>query len=424
MQEHVRARVAVGAVYAAQGFGYATVVTSLPGLKARTGIDDATISVVLLLGALLAAAGSVGAERVARRWSSRTAAVTGLLAQAVGLALVTTATSLAPLVAAFVLFALGLGAVDASANMQGVALQHRVGRSIMSTLYACLTAAAILAALAQAGLAQLGTTTGAVVALLVAAVVAASVALLSRTALVVARPAVVAAPGPSAATSGSGVASRPPLPRAGIWLFGAIVAVAFVVDAAVSSWSTVYLHDELGAAGSVAPLGYAAYQGAVLAARLAGDPLVRRYGRTRVAAPTVVVAALGLALVALVPGPGAAIAGFALAGVGVGTLAPLAFSAAGELAPERLDEVVARINLFNYAGALVGAVALGVLSDVTGLGPAFLVPAVLLVPALLVVPRFGGVPGAVDAARAAADVAPPGTPMTAAPGPEHDRPQG
>ncbi|MDQ0425523.1 MULTISPECIES: MFS transporter [Cellulomonas] len=416
-----RTRVAVAATYVAQGFGYATVVTALPGLKARTGIDDGAIAIVLLLGALLAAAGSVTAERIARGRSSRAAVVVGLLAQAAGLALVTTATSVPPLVGAFVVFALGLGMVDASGNMQGVALQQRVGRPLMSTLFACLTAAAIAAALAQSGFARLGTTTGAVVALLVAAAVAAAVALVARPALLTTDAGVRTTAGRVApdrgasdrGASGSGAPSRAPLPRAGIWLFGAMVAVAFVVDSAVSSWSTVYLHDWLDAPPSVAPLGYAAYQGAVLVTRLAGDPLVRRFGRERVAMPTVVVAAVGLAVVALVPSPVAAVAGFALAGVGAGTLVPLAFSAAGELAPDRLDEVVARINLFNYAGALVGAVVIGLLSELLGLGPAFFVPALLLVPALGVVPQLGdrprpGVPEV---------VAPPGTALPTAPEP-------
>jgi len=400
----VRTRVAVGATYAAQGFGYATVVTALPGLKARTGIEDDTIALVLLLGAVLAAGGSVTAERLARRWSSRTAVVVGLLAQAVGLACVAAVTSVPPLVASFVVFAIGLGMVDASCNMQGVALQHRVGRSILSTLFGCLTGAAIVAALAQSALSNLGKTTGAVTALVVAAVVAAVVAVAVRPGLVhgsaddaVPQDVEVIAPGARTGVATDAPHERPraPLPRAGIWLFGSLVAVAFVVDSAVSSWSTVYLDDELLASGSVAPLGYAAYQGAVLLARLAGDPLVRRHGRVRVAVPTAAVAAAGLFLVALVPSAPAAIAGFAFAGIGVGALVPLAFSAAGELAPARLDDVVARINLFNYAGAVLGAVVIGLLSEVTGLGPAFLVPALMLVPAMAIVPRL--------AVRASAD---------------------
>ncbi|QGQ18112.1 MFS transporter [Cellulomonas sp. JZ18] len=207
-----------------------------------------------------------------------------------------------------------------------------------------------------------------------------------------------------------------------------MVAVAFVADSAVSSWSTVYLADDLDAAATVAPLGYAAYQAAVLVSRLVGDALVRRVGRAKVVGVTVLVAVAGLGLVALVPSPVAAVVGFALAGVGVGALVPQAFSVAGELAPDRLDEVIARINLFNYVGALLGAVALGLLSEGPGLGLAFLVPALLLLPAVAVSPRFGGRPatGAAGAAGAAAEsVAPPTTPISAAaeaPGPtERDR---
>ncbi|QCB92363.1 MFS transporter [Cellulomonas shaoxiangyii] len=412
-----RTRAAVGAAYAAQGYGYATVVTALPGFKVRTGIDDMTISLVLLLGCLLAAAGSVTAERIATRRSSGTALVAGLLAQAVGLALVTTATSVPPLFGAFAVFAVGLGLVDASINMQGVLLQRFAGRSIMSTLFACLTAAAIVASLAQAALANLGATTGAVVSLLVAAVVAAAIALSIRGSLI--PRAAAEAAGTAARTVGGATAraARTPLPRAGIWLFGAMVAAAFVADSAVSSWSAVYLADGLDAPATVAPLGYAAYQGAVLVSRLAGDPLVRRFGRGRVVGATVLLAVAGLGLVALVPSPSTAIVGFALTGIGVGALVPQAFSAAGELAPDRLDEVIARINLFNYVGALLGAVVLGLLSEGPGLGPAFLIPALLLLPAVAVSPRFGGAPatGTAGAAGAAAGaVAPPTTPVSAA----------
>lgn len=84
----------------------------------------------------------------------------------------------------------------------------------------------------------------------------------------------------------------------------------------------------------------------------------------------------------------AAVVGFALAGVGVGALVPLTFSAAGELAPGRVDEVIARINLFNYIGAVLGAVVLGLLSAWPGLGVAFALPALLLLPALAASRRF------------------------------------
>ena len=106
------------------------------------------------------------------------------------------------------------------------------------------------------------------------------------------------------------------------------------------------------------------------------------------AASTTVLAILGCLLVATVPSTWAAVAGFALAGFGVGALVPLAFSAAGELHEARSDEVIARVNLFNYAGAVLGAVLVGLLADTTGLAQAFLLPMALLVPVLFLARRF------------------------------------
>ncbi|MFD0522574.1 MFS transporter [Paractinoplanes durhamensis] len=83
---------------------------------------------------------------------------------------------------------------------------------------------------------------------------------------------------------------------------------------------------------------------------------------------------MGCGIVVAIPSIPAAIAGFALTGIGVGILVPLAFSAAGEAAPGHSDEVIARVNLFNYGGALVGAVLLGGLSEPIGLRLAFLIP--------------------------------------------------
>jgi MFS family permease len=370
-------RIAVGATYAAQGFGYATAVTSLPGLKSRIGIDDATVSIVILLCCLTAAGGSVLAERLAVRRGSHVSLLTGLTVQAIGLPLVALSTSPGMLMASFALYGIGLGTVDASSAMQGVQLQQRLGTAVLSTLFACATGASITAALVMSGLATLGTANGAIASLVVAAVFIASIVLGVRGRLV---PALE----PDEDSAG---ATKSQLPTAGIWLFGSLIMVAYVADSAVSTWSSVYLHDNLAAGAVIAPLGYAAYQAAILLTRLVGDRLAA-HSRARLLVPTVIVAILGLVGVALLGNAVAVVAAFALVGVGVGTLVPLTFSAAGDLAPERVHQVIARINLFNYVGAVFGAVALGLLSAWPGLGPAFLLPAVLLLPALLFARRF------------------------------------
>ncbi|MGP3535528.1 MFS transporter [Microbacterium sp. RD1] len=373
-----RARAAVTAAYAAQGLGYAVVVTSLPALKERQHIDDTIVSLIVLGVCVAAAGGSFLANAVAVRAGSRAALVVGLACQALALPLI--AVPLPPVVflAAFALYGIGLGAVDAASAMQGVMLQRAHGSPLLGGFFAGYTAAAIVGALLVAGataLLPLAVAAGAALGL--AAVWAATVAVLGAR--------LFAPDAPALADEGR---SGERLPTRGIWTFGFVILAVFVLDSAVSTWSTVYLHDTLAVAAWVAPLGYGAYQVAVLATRLATDRLLRVTGPRTVVVAAVVIAVVGCVGVAALPWAAAAIAGFALAGVATGALVPVAFGAAGDLAPARSDQVIARVNVFNYVGAVIGAVAVGLLADGPGLGIAFLIPAALVAAVLSVARAF------------------------------------
>ncbi|WP_229385321.1 MFS transporter [Microbacterium allomyrinae] len=370
------ARFAVTAAYAAQGLGYAVVVTSLPALKARQEVDDTVVSLIVLGVALMAALGSVIANAVAVRYGSRAALALGLIVQAVALPLIALPTPFAVFASAWAVFGIGLGCVDAAVAMQGVAVQRAYGRHLLGGFFAAATAAAIVGALLVSVVAA--SAVGAGIALTVAAAIAVAAA------VVVVRLAQREVPIDEALPA----AERSKLPRAGIWVFGLVILAVFVADSAVSTWSTVYLQDDLSALAWIAPLGYAAYQAVVLVTRLVTDRLVTVVGRARLVAIATTVSAIGCAMIALLPFPVAAVVGFALAGVSAGVLIPVTFGAAGELDPAHSDQVIARVNLFNYAGAILGAVVIGLLADAPGLGIAFLLPAAALVAVLLAVPRF------------------------------------
>ena len=390
---------AVFAAYAAQGLGYATVVTALPALKNRVGIDDATVSLLLLSTAVAAALGSILADVIAVRRGSRQALVAGLLTQAAALALISLSDALPLLVVGVGLYGVGLGAVDAASNMQGAISQRHTRTPIFGRLYAAYTTAAIAATLVTSavlawGLPALGT-------LLVAVVVQCAVAVWGIGAFHHER---------AAHRAHDDHRTRTPLPRAAIWAVGALVFAAFVVDAAVSSWSTLYLADGLQVAPGLTPLAYGGYLLTVLVVRLLTDPLVRRFGRTRVGAAAVTVGVAGAVTVAASANLPGAVIGFAAMGAAAGALVPTAFSRAGELLPARSDEVIARVNLFNYAGAIVGAVTLGLLVSGAALGPAFLIPGLLLAassPVLRVLHRTDAPSATAATAASAAAEKPP-----------------
>ena len=66
-------------------------------------------------------------------------------------------------------------------------------------------------------------------------------------------------------------------------------------------------------------------------------------------------------------------------GLGLCVVVPQSFTAAGQLDPTGSGVAVARVNLFNYIGFVVGAALIGVVAQGSSLRLAFGVPAVLTV---------------------------------------------
>lgn len=361
---------AVAGVYGLQGLGYAVIVTALPAFQERTGLDATGIAVILLGVCVTAALGSLTADAIARRAGSRHGVIAGLSLQAAGLVATAFSPGTAVLAASVLLYGLGLGLIDASSNMQGVLVQRGRGTPLLGRFFATLTAGSIVGALGMAGILAAGSP--AFATLVAAAVLQVAFLLVCGRRLSRERAA------RSAQWSGP---RGPRLDGRAITVVGLVILAAYTVDSAVSSWSSVHLL-AIGAAGALAPVGLAAYQGGVLAARLATDAVVPRLGRGRLLAIGLVLGVTGAIVVAAVPTPAVAIAAFAVSGLAVGALVPLAFGLAGGIDPARSDEVIARVNLFNYAGAVLGAVGVGVLTDVTGSGLAFLLPTLLLVAAV------------------------------------------
>jgi MFS family permease len=115
---------------------------------------------------------------------------------------------------------------------------------------------------------------------------------------------------------------------------------------------------------------------------------VSRFGAPAVLRAGGLIAAGGLALVAAAPVPALAIVGFAVTGLGLSVVVPLSFSAAGAVDPHGTGVAIARVNLFNYVGFILGAALIGVIAEETNLRWAFAVPAVLAFGIVALAPSF------------------------------------
>ncbi|MEU7969636.1 MFS transporter [Streptomyces sp. NPDC049097] len=372
-----RGRASLAFSFFAQGATFALLVTRIPAIQDRYGVSDALLPVFLAAVPILAGVGSVTTEQLVKRirpsrllrWS-QPVVLLALLGVGSGGHVAELAVSLAA-------FGLAVGALDASMNMLGVSLQRMYGRSIMLGFHAAYSLGGIIgASLAWAGAhwhLALWVSYLPVVAVLLPATF-----LVSRSYV-----------------DGDGPDGDVPEAEAGPVVFRLLLPLclvmtfAYIGDSTVSNWSAKYLQDTLGSSEQLATVPYNVYMVTTLLGRSIGDFGVRRFGAVAVVRLGALVAAAGFAVVAGAPGAWVGMLGFTLLGLGLCVLVPQTFAAAGRLFPGASDTAIARLNIFNYVGFLVGSPLVGALGDAWSYRGAMLVPMVLVLVTLVYARSFG-----------------------------------
>ncbi|MFH8869937.1 MFS transporter [Streptomyces griseus] len=375
-------RASLGLSFGVQGVAFALLVTRIPAIQDQYGISDGLLPVFLAAVPILAGAGSVATEKVVARM--RPAAVLRWSQPLVLLALLGVGAGREVWHVAIALGAFGLavGALDASMNMLGVSLQRAYGRSIMLGFHAAYSLGGIVgASLAWAGarwdLSLFASYLPVVLVLLPAALAG------SRWYTEGAGPK-EKEPGPAGA--GGAVSFRLLLPLC------LVMSFAYIGDSTVSNWSAKYLQDVLGGSEQLATVPYNVYMVTTLLGRAVGDLGVRRFGAVAVVRGGSLLAAGGFAVVATAPGAWVGMLGFTLLGFGLCVIVPQTFAAAGRMFPGSSDAAVARLNIFNYVGFLVGSPLVGALGDAWSYRGAMLVPMVLVLATLVYARAFGPEP--------------------------------
>jgi MFS family permease len=343
-----RARLAIGALFFINGFAFATWVSRIPEVQQALGLTPAMLGAALMgLGAGSFVAMPVAGWLIARIGSRRVVAVTALVGAAL-LAPLAFAPDAVRLGSALALFGAAMGAMDVAMNAQGVELEHRVGRPILSGFHALfslggMSGAALGGAIAAGGVA-------------VAAHFAGIAALLGAVAILI-MPSLIDTPPPSADAVG-----RLRLSPALLGL-SALAACFFISEGAMADWTPVYLSSVLGSGPGVAAAGYAVFSAAMTIGRLSGDWLTIRIGRTRIVRMGALLAAAGLSTALLVGTVPVALAGFVCVGAGFSVAVPLVFSAAGRLDSRSAGPGLAAVTTAGYLGFLAGPPVIGFVAE-------------------------------------------------------------
>ncbi|MFD7447813.1 MFS transporter [Kitasatospora sp. NPDC059827] len=362
--EFRRSQLAIGALFFALGFQYATWVSRVPALKARLDLGEAQIGLLLMTCGIGAAVSFPLVAVLMRRFGSRLLSVLSALA----LGVVLLALSVVPNypVTLLVLFfdGVAVGCLNVAMNAQGAALEARFERTTMSRLHATFSAGSLLAALLASGVNAF--TGSLVVHFGLAAALLAVLALAARPGLLAERPDGAENPdGAAAPAEQAGKKTRRgfALPAAATLWMGLAMVFGTVTEGAMNDWSALYLKDVVDAGAGLAPLGIAVVSVMMVCARIFADGWRTRFGDGRIVRTGSLLAGLGLALALLTGGVVPTLLGFACVGLGVAAVTPCVYVAAARQGSDALSLVAA----MGTTGLLAGPAVIGFIASGTSL---------------------------------------------------------
>ncbi|MFF3985495.1 MFS transporter [Streptomyces sp. NPDC001797] len=364
-----RLRIALTVFFAMDGFVFAGWVVRIPAIKEQTGASAGALGLALLGVSAGAVITMMFTGRLCRRYGSHPVTVVCAVLLSLSVALPPLTHSVPALGAVLLVFGSAYGGINVAFNSAAVDLVRALRRPIMPSFHAAFS---------------LGGMLGSGLGSLIAGVLTPTQHLLCLTAVgllitLLAGRTLLRTPPPDAprddAPHGTSTPRRPaPRTRLLVVTFGLIALCTAYGEGAMADWSALHLEQDLGAAPGAAAIGYSCFALAMTVGRLSGTRLLEALGQTRTLVFGGTTAAAGMLLGALAPALWAALLGFAITGLGLANLFPVAVERAGRLAG---PDGVAVASTFGYGGMLLGPPAIGFIAEWLSLPTALTTVAVL-----------------------------------------------
>jgi len=361
----------VTAVFVVHGLLFASWTAHIPDVKAHLGLTDGTLGFALLGAPVGSVIAMIAASWLLPRVGSRAVVRVALVGYCAAGPLVGLTGSLPALFAALFAWGAFQGTLDVAMNTQAIAVERTGGRILMSGLHGSWS----IGAFAGAGIGALAVAAGITLSLqlLVMGTIALLVAGLLTAQML---PAAAERPDHGDHPDHDGQpdhdqgehAGKPAAAAVSRWsggmiLLGAIAFASMLCEGAIADWGAVYLSGPLHARGVVPGLGYTAFSLAMVTVRLSGNRLLTRFRAERLLPALAAVATLGFAAALVIASPPAALAGFCCLGIGLASVVPAVFSAAGRIPGLPAGTAVATASACGWAGFVCGPPVIGRLAS-------------------------------------------------------------
>ncbi|MES2734516.1 MAG: MFS transporter [Bacteroidota bacterium] len=166
-------------------------------------------------------------------------------------------------------------------------------------------------------------------------------------------------------------------PNGALLLLGLIAFCCMICEGAMFDWSGVYFHKVVQVSEQLTTLGYVAFMSTMAGGRFIGDWLVVRLGMKRLVQLNGVLIASGLLIAVFFPYLPTATVGFLLVGMGVSTVVPLVYGAAGKSKTMSAGVALAAVSSISFFGFLLGPPLIGFIAQAASLRWSFAIVAVL-----------------------------------------------
>jgi MFS family permease len=392
-------RNAIFVVFLLNGLGASAWVSRIPSIRDDLGIEVDSVGILLVSVSVGSIVGLILSSHLVHWLGGRRTILVFIAGCGVALVLIglgaSVLSSFVATMIGFALYGFASGIADVAMNVEGAGSERANGRNIMPWFHACWSFGTVAGA---------GIGSAAAFARIDPAIHFAVMAVvLIVGAFVVVRwiPSDEALAGEDAEAPKASFRER-----MAIWLdprtllIGLIVLGMAFTEGSANDWLAIGFIDDRGFDNGQGALVFGVFTVAMTTGRLIGVPLLDRFGRVAVLRAAAIAAAVGIAVVILVPIVPLAIAGVVLWGLGASLGFPVGMSAAAD-DPRTAAASVSAVATIGYGAFLIGPPLIGFVGHQIGVLNALWIVLGLIIVATLAVPAAreprAAVPTALDA---------------------------
>ncbi len=162
-----------------------------------------------------------------------------------------------------------------------------------------------------------------------------------------------------------------------LFTLGSIALCSMICEGSMFDWSVLYFKKVVEAPENLQVAGFTAFMLTMASGRFVADHFSHRFGLKRTLQVSGTLTVIGLLIAVLFPYMPTAIVGFMLVGVGVSSVVPMVYSAAGKSKTMSPGVALAAVSTVGFAGFFVGPPVIGFIAKLATLRASFIFVAIM-----------------------------------------------